>query len=421
MIDNVKYHIMNDISDKMLNNISKKPKYADRHNKEYQEFSEEIIGYVMHAYNIKQDNGTENILNAFKRVDRRNFIPQEFVNEALGDYPLHISKGQTNTTPSTVLYMTLMLAPKEGDNIFEIGTGSGWQGSLLAEVVGSKGKVVTVEIISSLREQAIKNISNFDKDLLDRMILENDTATNILETYENDFFHGMIVTAGVKDKNILKTITPVLKEGGRVVIPLLENENTKMKYTIYTYEKKDGALEKITELKETPWVSYVDERYGVSRIDEKDQERDAIKFRERLKQTDLHIEEKLGKQASRYLHEIRYHPQSRFRKYIQASNDRKLYEIFNLFIELSKMGKLSIEDDDMKAMLEVLLERVELPEDIGTAKLQIQKIADGCHLREDSSQDLAAADMIIYLLEHSQGDEKRELIKQIKETYELDR
>ena len=103
----------------------------------------------------------EKILSAFRKIKRENFILDDYLNEAYGDYPLPILKGQTISQPTTIMMMTQALEPKPGQKILEVGAGSGYQAALLAEVVGSggkNGKVITTEIIPELAEFAKRNI-----------------------------------------------------------------------------------------------------------------------------------------------------------------------------------------------------------------------------------------------------------------------
>ena len=105
----------------------------------------------------------ERILSAFEKIKRENFILEDYLDEAYGDYPLPIHKGQTISQPTTIMLMTQALEPKPGQKILEIGAGSGYQAALLASVVGEKGKVITTEIIPELAEFAKQNIEKAKK------------------------------------------------------------------------------------------------------------------------------------------------------------------------------------------------------------------------------------------------------------------
>jgi len=91
------------------------------------------------------------LLEAMTRVPRHLFVPEELRHQAYDDMPLPIGAGQTISQPYMVAKMTLLLAPKAGDKILEIGTGSGYQAAVLAEL---GARVWSVERIPALAERA---------------------------------------------------------------------------------------------------------------------------------------------------------------------------------------------------------------------------------------------------------------------------
>ena len=82
---------------------------------------------------------TPRIIEAFEKIDRKDFILPEMMDEAYGNYPLPIGHGQTISQPLTVAFMIELLAPQFGDKILDVGSGSGWTTALLAYVVSQKG------------------------------------------------------------------------------------------------------------------------------------------------------------------------------------------------------------------------------------------------------------------------------------------
>ncbi len=105
---------------------------------------------------------TQIIIEAFEDVDRADFVLPEHKKNAYIDEPLPILAEQTISQPTTVAIMTEILKPAIGMKILEVGTGSGYQTAILAEVVGKKGKIYTLERIPELFEFAKKNLEEYE-------------------------------------------------------------------------------------------------------------------------------------------------------------------------------------------------------------------------------------------------------------------
>ncbi len=103
------------------------------------------------------------VIDAFKHVDRKYFIPDEFKKYTYIDKPLPIGDQQTISQPSTVAFMLELLSVKLGDTILDIGSGSGWTTALLCELVGDSGKVFGLERVDKLVEIGQKNLAHFNK------------------------------------------------------------------------------------------------------------------------------------------------------------------------------------------------------------------------------------------------------------------
>jgi protein-L-isoaspartate(D-aspartate) O-methyltransferase len=91
------------------------------------------------------------VLDAMRRVPRHRFVPDALDGRAYDDTPLPIGEGQTISQPYIVAYMTEALEPKATDRVLEIGTGSGYQAAILAELVK---EVYTIELVPALAERA---------------------------------------------------------------------------------------------------------------------------------------------------------------------------------------------------------------------------------------------------------------------------
>src|SRR3990167_5854650 len=90
---------------------------------------------------------TERIIDAFLSVDRKDFVLEQYTDEAYLDIPLPIGWGQTISQPATVAFMLELLQPRGGDKIMDVGAGSCWQTALLARVAGPTGKIFAADRI----------------------------------------------------------------------------------------------------------------------------------------------------------------------------------------------------------------------------------------------------------------------------------
>jgi protein-L-isoaspartate(D-aspartate) O-methyltransferase len=150
------------------------------------------------------------VINALKTVPRHEFVPEDERNFAYKDEARSIGKGQTISQPYIVAFMTEELHVKPGDRVLEIGTGSGYQASILAQIVDT---VYSIEIIKELAEEAKSRVGNLGyKNII---IKQGD---GYIGWPEKAPFDAIIVTAA------LPTIPPdlleQLKVGGRMILPV---------------------------------------------------------------------------------------------------------------------------------------------------------------------------------------------------------
>lgn len=104
---------------------------------------------------------SKNIISAFRKVKREDFVPSSVKLDVYGDYMLRIGEGQAIYSPTTVAVMTEALEPKPKHKILEVGAGTGYQTAILSQIVGSKGKVISLEILPFLYEFAKNNLRSF--------------------------------------------------------------------------------------------------------------------------------------------------------------------------------------------------------------------------------------------------------------------
>ncbi len=152
------------------------------------------------------------VLDAMRKVPRHLFIPREYQDEAYNDNPLPIGYGQTISQPFIVAYMTEVLKPSKKMKALEIGTGSGYQAAILAEIVD---KVYTIEIVPELAKES--------ESRLKKMGYENiicKYGDGYLGWPEQSPFDIIIVTAAAAQ--IPQPLIDQLAENGRLVIPVGE-------------------------------------------------------------------------------------------------------------------------------------------------------------------------------------------------------
>lgn len=157
------------------------------------------------------------ILRAFRECDRVAFLPEDQISFAGEDRPLPIGSEQTISQPYTVAFMLELLEPKRGDNILDIGTGSGWQAALLASIISPEGKVITIERVPELAKSARVNLEKFNFITSGVVTAVCGNALNI--DAEWPVFDKIIAAA--EYEAIPEEWKNALAAGGRIVMPVL--------------------------------------------------------------------------------------------------------------------------------------------------------------------------------------------------------
>ena len=185
------------------------------------------------------------VLAAMQKVERHRFVPLAYQNEAYEDYPLPIGEGQTISQPYIVAFMTEALELKPSDKVLEVGTGSGYQAAILAEICDS---VFTIEIYASLALNAGVTL----KELGYSNVFVR-TGDGYLGWEEHAPFDGIIVTCS--PTHVPEKLEAQLAEGGRMIIPVGYTYSQEL----ILLEKKNGKLQKKNVLP-VRFVPMIDEK-----------------------------------------------------------------------------------------------------------------------------------------------------------------
>ncbi|WP_167604684.1 protein-L-isoaspartate(D-aspartate) O-methyltransferase [Maribellus sediminis] len=189
------------------------------------------------------------VLSAFRTVPRHEFVLSEYVRYAYNDYPLPIDEGQTISQPFIVAFMTDALDLKHTDRVLEVGTGSGYQAAIIAQICDS---VFTIEIFEALTEKAK---ATFEK--LGYQNIYCKIGDGYLGWEEKAPFDAIIVTCA--PTHIPKALEDQLAEGGRMIIPVGENQVQHL----VLLEKHNGKLKerKVLPVRFVPMIDEEGDKY----------------------------------------------------------------------------------------------------------------------------------------------------------------
>ena len=182
------------------------------------------------------------VMAAIDRVPRHEFVPEEVRSSAYANRPLPIGHGQTISQPYIVALMTHLLGVEPGEQVLEIGTGSGYQAAVLAEL---DAKVHTIEIVEPLAEQATRRLARLGYD---------GVRTRLGDGYhgwpEAAPFDAIIVTAAAA--HVPPPLVEQLAPGGVLVIPVGEQFAVQMLLLVRKRENGEVSVRQILPVRFVP-------------------------------------------------------------------------------------------------------------------------------------------------------------------------
>jgi len=182
---------------------------------------------------------TDKVRKAMEAVPREEFIPDNVKQYAYVDQPLPIGRGQTISAPHMVAIICEELEIKEGMKILEIGTGFGYNAAVVAEIVGEKGHVYSIERLADLATKARDNLKRTGYSDRVSVIVADGTSG----FKEKSPFDRIYVTAGAPD--IPEPLKEQLKIGGKLLAPVGQSDFSQ---ELFLVEKKSEGRYKVRSL-----------------------------------------------------------------------------------------------------------------------------------------------------------------------------
>lgn len=159
---------------------------------------------------------SDSVIDAFTKIKRIEFVPDDLENAAEMNIPLPIGFGQTISQPLTVAFMLELLEVEPGEVVLDIGSGSGWTTALLCQLVGEKGKVVSLEIIEELCKIGEKNVDKYG--FVKKNVAEFHCVDATVGFAKHAPYDRILVSAVVSE--VPAALKEQLKIGGKMVIPV---------------------------------------------------------------------------------------------------------------------------------------------------------------------------------------------------------
>jgi len=185
---------------------------------------------------------TPRIIDAFNKIERADFLPEKMQKLAGLNEALPIGFNQTISQPLVVAFMLELLDPMPGENILDIGSGSGWTTALLAHIVSSvkspdlKPKITALELVPELKEFGEKNVAKYN--FIEKNIAEF-ICTDGSKGYRPKAPYDKILVSAAAP-SLPKELKSQLKKGGKIVIPI---NNSIWLFSKSFSEKQDEIFE----------------------------------------------------------------------------------------------------------------------------------------------------------------------------------
>ena len=193
---------------------------------------------------------TPRIIDAFRKIKRVDFLPEDIKDLAELNEALPIGSGQTISQPLVVAFMIELLEPQPGDKILDIGSGSGWTSAILSEIVSQngrnkKGRVIAIEIIPELKEFGERNVIKYnfiEKGIAEFICADGSKGYPNISTRPElvEGFDKILASASARE--LPRAWKEQLKIGGRIVTPIGNS--------IWLFIKKSPSAAKAKEGKE---------------------------------------------------------------------------------------------------------------------------------------------------------------------------
>lgn len=212
----------------------------------YEQEQEKLIENLIRWGYLK----TPEIIDAFKKVPRHEFVPSSIRSSSYADQPLPIGHGQTISAPSMVAIMLESLDLRAGQKVLEVGTGSGYNAALIAEIIGERGELFTIESIRELADFGRENLERTGHSQV-HVIVGDGTCG-----YEKEAPWDRILVTACAPK-LPKPLIQQLKTNGKLAAPLGEH----YMFQTWTVAEKHGQKLEVREYEGCSFVPLIG-KYG---------------------------------------------------------------------------------------------------------------------------------------------------------------